>query len=59
MASRLQRRKVEAIERSGASIVVTANPGCAFQITAGLGGESRTVVRKHLVELLDEAYASG
>jgi glycolate oxidase iron-sulfur subunit len=54
----LQRRKVEAIERSGASIVVTANPGCALQITSGLGGKSRAVVR-HLVELLDEAYASG
>jgi glycolate oxidase iron-sulfur subunit len=58
MASRLQRRKVEAIERSGASIVVTANPGCALQITAGFGGKNRAVVR-HLVELLDEAYASG
>ena len=58
MAARLQRRKVEAIERSGASIVVTANPGCALQITSGLGGKSRAVVR-HLVELLDEAYASG
>ncbi|HEY2554442.1 MAG TPA: heterodisulfide reductase-related iron-sulfur binding cluster [Candidatus Cybelea sp.] len=58
MASRLQRRKVEAIERSGASIVVTANPGCALQITAGLGGKNRAVVR-HLVELLDEAYSFG
>jgi glycolate oxidase iron-sulfur subunit len=58
MASRLQRRMVEAIERSGASIVVTANPGCALQITAGFGGKNRAVVR-HLVELLDEAYASG
>lgn len=58
MAARLQRRKIEAIERSGAAIVVTANPGCALQLTAGLGAKRRAVVR-HLVELLDEAYAPG
>jgi glycolate oxidase iron-sulfur subunit len=54
MAAALQRRKLAAIERTGASIVVTANPGCAMQISSGLRGK-RTIVR-HLVELLDEAY---
>jgi glycolate oxidase iron-sulfur subunit len=58
MASRLGRRKIEAIERSGASIVVTANPGCAMQIDSTLGRGSGPVVR-HLVELLDEAYSAG
>jgi glycolate oxidase iron-sulfur subunit len=56
MAARLQRRKVAAIVETGASIVVTANPGCAMQVSAGLrkAGSSASVV--HLVELLDSAY---
>jgi glycolate oxidase iron-sulfur subunit len=58
MAERLQRRKIDNIERTRADVVVTANPGCAMQVTAGLR-ERRSAVRVvHLVELLDEAYAS-
>jgi glycolate oxidase iron-sulfur subunit len=57
MAARLQRRKVAAIERTGASIVATANPGCALQVTAGLRDARRRTTVKHIVELLDEAYS--
>jgi len=56
MAARLQRRKVAAIARTGATIVVTANPGCAMQVTAGLREAGYRATVKHLVELLDEAY---
>jgi glycolate oxidase iron-sulfur subunit len=56
MAARLQRRKVAAIARTGATIVVTANPGCAMQVTAGLREAGHSATVKHLVELLDEAY---
>lgn len=56
MAARLQRRKVAAIVRTGATIVVTANPGCAMQVTAGLREAGYRATVKHLVELLDEAY---
>ena len=56
MAMRLQRRKVAAIARTGATIVVTANPGCAMQVTAGLREAGYRAAVKHLVELLDEAY---
>jgi glycolate oxidase iron-sulfur subunit len=56
MAARLQRRKVAAIVRTGATIVVTANPGCAMQVTAGLREAGYSAKVKHLVELLDEAY---
>jgi glycolate oxidase iron-sulfur subunit len=56
MAARLQRRKVAAIVRTGATIVVTANPGCAMQVTAGLREAGYPASVKHLVELLDEAY---
>ena len=52
----LLERKVANIERSGANVVVTANPGCLMQIQAGLrraGSRTRVV---HLIDLLDEAY---
>jgi len=56
MASRLQQRKVRAIERTGATIVVTANPGCAIQVAAGLRDAGYRASVKHVVELLDEAF---
>lgn len=59
MAARLQRRKVAAIGRTGARIVVTANPGCAMQVAAGLRDAAYPAAVKHLVELLDEAYAES
>jgi glycolate oxidase iron-sulfur subunit len=56
MSRRLMRRKVRRIAESGAELVVTANPGCQFQLEAGLreGGLDAPVV--HLIELLAEAY---
>jgi glycolate oxidase iron-sulfur subunit len=56
MAARLQRRKVAAIRRTGATIVATANPGCAIQVAAGLRDARHRATVKHIVELLDEAY---
>jgi glycolate oxidase iron-sulfur subunit len=56
MASRLQRRKVEAIRRTGATIVATANPGCAVQVAAGLRDARYRAAVRHVVELLDEVY---
>jgi glycolate oxidase iron-sulfur subunit len=59
MASRLQRRKIAAIERTGATIVATANPGCALQVAAGLRDARLRTTVKHIVELLDEAYSAS
>ena len=36
MAERLGRRKADVIRRTGAQVVVTANPGCALQLRAHL-----------------------
>jgi glycolate oxidase iron-sulfur subunit len=49
--------KLEHIERTGATLVATGNPGCLMQIGAGLirsGSDARTV---HPVDLLDASYA--
>jgi len=59
MAARLQRRKVANIQTTHATIVATANPGCALQVSAGLREAGYTAEVKHIVEILDEAYRNA
>ena len=54
-AAKLQAQKVACIQRTGASLVATANPGCHLQIQNGLGSDA---IVKHPVTLLAEAYRS-
>jgi glycolate oxidase iron-sulfur subunit len=58
LAARLGHRKAQHIVRSGAELVVTANPGCQMQIEAALRREGSRVPVVHLMDLLDRAYAS-
>jgi glycolate oxidase iron-sulfur subunit len=58
IARQLLARKVERIARTGADVVVTANPGCAMQIESGLRRARLNARVVHLVELLDAAYAA-
>lgn len=53
MARRLRERKVDHILATGAEYVVTANPGCALHIQAGLAARGSAVRVLHPVELLD------
>lgn len=51
--------KLRNIAQSGATLVVTGNPGCLMQIGAGLlraGADTRVV---HPIDLLDAAYADA
>jgi glycolate oxidase iron-sulfur subunit len=57
MARRLRERKIDHIAATGATCVVTANPGCALQIRAGLAARGLAIRVAHPVELLDEASA--
>ena len=59
LAARLGHRKAEHVVRSGAEIVVTANPGCQMQIAAALRDAGSPVAVVHLMDLLDRAYASA
>jgi glycolate oxidase iron-sulfur subunit len=57
-ARRLLQRKIENIRATGATIVVTGNPGCLAWIRQG-SQESKLRLRIcHPVELLDEAYST-
>ena len=57
MAGRLLRRKVRHVLATGATAVVTANPGCILQIQQGLRTAGSPVEVLHIVEILDRAYA--
>jgi glycolate oxidase iron-sulfur subunit len=56
MSMQILERKMEDVNRTGAEVIATANPGCILQLRAGvsLHGKGQRVV--HVVELLDEAY---
>jgi Fe-S oxidoreductase len=53
MASDLRARKVGAIERTGAAVVASANPGCILHLQSG------GVDVRHPFELLAEALSDG
>jgi glycolate oxidase iron-sulfur subunit len=55
MAAGLLNRKLDNAEKTGATVIATANPGCLLQLRAGVrerGADLRVV---HIVDLLDEA----
>ena len=56
MAERLQRRKVDNILRTGATCVVTTNPGCLLQMRAGLDQAGATHLETlHLADFLERS----
>jgi glycolate oxidase iron-sulfur subunit len=58
MSARLRSRKIRHAQATGASVIATANPGCAIQIAAGLREAGLRARVKHVVELLDDAYST-
>jgi glycolate oxidase iron-sulfur subunit len=58
MSRRLGDRKVARVLATAPDIVATANPGCALQLTNGLRAAGSTIAVRHIVQLLDEAYAN-
>ncbi|MGD0362906.1 MAG: heterodisulfide reductase-related iron-sulfur binding cluster [Bryobacteraceae bacterium] len=59
MSMQILERKMEHVNRTGAEVIATANPGCMLQLRAGVRmyGAGQRVV--HVIELLDEAYQGG
>jgi len=50
-------RKLDALAAVSPDMVVTGNPGCAMQLSAGLRATGRATPVAHPVELLDASYA--
>jgi len=59
LADALLARKIDAIERTGADIVVSANPGCMLQVQSGLAERRMKTDVLHLVEVLDRAMTQS
>jgi glycolate oxidase iron-sulfur subunit len=57
LADALLARKLDAIERTGADVVVSANPGCMLQVQSGLRERGRRLEVLHVVEVLDRAMS--
>jgi glycolate oxidase iron-sulfur subunit len=53
LAAGVRARKLAAIERSGATVVASANPGCSMHLAGPLAAAGIRVV--HPVELIDQA----
>src|SRR5438067_1272935 len=56
MSRKLLRRKMANIEKTGATIVASANPGCSVQLQAGVRETEKDLEIVHPVSLLARAY---
>ena len=57
LSQRLLKRKMNAIDATGTQEVITANPGCMLQVEQGFKSRSVAGKVRHVVDILDEAYA--
>jgi glycolate oxidase iron-sulfur subunit len=56
MAMALLEKKMALVNGTGADVIVTSNPGCMLQLTAGVKKFGRGQRVAHVVEILDDAY---
>ncbi len=59
LSARVLAPKLDHIERTGATLVVSANPGCLMQIGAGLAQRGTGIRVAHVVDVLDASYAAA
>src|SRR6266700_1817231 len=57
-ARELGERKAAAVEAAGAQLLVSANPGCALQISAALAARGARLPMAHIAEVLDASIRS-
>jgi glycolate oxidase iron-sulfur subunit len=56
MSARLSRRKLENIKKTGASLAITSNAGCALQIAREAREQNHPLTVVHPMEVLDWSY---
>ncbi len=54
-AAELGSRKADSVLASGASLLISANPGCTLQIAAALAARGEHIKVAHTAEVLDAA----
>jgi len=58
MSTRILDEKMAGVRATGAETIVTANPGCLMQLHRGVQRAGLNAQVRHVIELLDEAYAA-
>jgi glycolate oxidase iron-sulfur subunit len=58
-ARELGARKADAVLSSGASLIISANPGCTLQISAELSRRGESIATAHTAEILDISIRGG
>jgi glycolate oxidase iron-sulfur subunit len=58
-AQQLADRKAQHIARSGAQLLVSANPGCLLQLTSALKRARHPLPARHIIEVIDAALFSA
>jgi glycolate dehydrogenase iron-sulfur subunit len=59
MSMKLLSNKMQSVNATGATRIVTANPGCMLQLRAGVERHGHGQTVSHAVEILDEAYRAA
>jgi glycolate oxidase iron-sulfur subunit len=59
MAAALLEEKLTSAAATGAGTIVVSNPGCHMHLRAGIARRGMALRVRHLVELLDDAYAGS
>jgi glycolate oxidase iron-sulfur subunit len=59
MSQKLLVRKISNIEKTGAAVVASANPGCSLQLRPWLRQANKAWRIVHPISLLAEAYREG
>lgn len=57
MSDRILKRKLDTIEKTGAELLITSNPGCLLQLKKGLTESLPSVTIAHVTELLVRSIA--
>jgi len=58
-AAELGRRKADAVQASGAPVLISANPGCSLQIASVLAARGQPISVMHVAEVLDASIRGG
>ncbi len=54
MAMDVLKKKIDCVEKTGADVLLTANPGCLLQLNYGVKERGLPMEVKHVIELLDD-----
>jgi glycolate oxidase iron-sulfur subunit len=58
-AAELGNRKAESVLATGASLLISANPGCTLQIASALAARGEHIAVAHTAEILDASISGG